>query len=430
MNQGFADIAQKARNTCQRTGTAQEQTVQQGLSPAIAANLVQVQGVGIAVHHTGQQEQGQLYQGVVHHVQHRTVGSQGIVLPQQGQGRRSHQDKADLGQGGAGQNILEVVGKHGDSRAQHHGHRPQHQQQNTPPVLTGEDVRRDDQGAEDARLGEDAGQQGTGRSRGHRVGLGQPDMQGKHARLGRKAEQDAQGRRPQLPPVRYHGAGVRQLGDDQGARQPVQQKQAHQGHKTAQHRNGQVGFAGVQSVRRFLLHHPGVGAEAHELEEQEGGIQVRRQEYTQGKAQTQQEEKVVAPQVVVAPEILGRQQGGHEPHEADHQSIDGPEAVQGKVDAAQGDIQGNAKPGAHSQHHHQKRQPRDGAGPAAQPRLAFAADEQQGNGPHQGQQDQKKQHHRPTAFPITSSSHWGNRPITRHAAASTAVGTVIIQSAS
>ena len=139
---------------------------------------------------------------------------------------------------------------------------------------------------------------------------------------------------------------------------------------------------------------------------------------------------MVAPQVVVAPEILGRQQGGHEPHEADHQSIDGPEAVQGEVDAAQGDIQGFAEPGAHRQRHHKKRQPRDGAGPAAQPGFAFAAGQQQGKGPRQGQQDQKKQHHRPTAFPITSSSHWGKRPITRQAAARMAVGTVIIQPAS
>ena len=207
------------------------------------------------------------------------------------------------------QNILEVVGEYGDSRAQHHGHRPQHQQQNTPPVLTGEDVRRDDQGAEDARLGEDAGQQGAGRGRGHRVGLGQPDVQREHARLGRKAEEDAQRRRPQLGAVRHPGAEAGQVGDDQGARQPVQQEQAHQGHKAAQHRNGQVGFAGVQSVRRFLLHHPGVGAEAHELEEQEGGIQVRRQEHAHGEAQAQQEEEVVPPQMVVAPEILGRQQG-------------------------------------------------------------------------------------------------------------------------
>ena len=108
-----------------------------------------------------------------------------------------------------------------------------------------------------------------------------------------------------------------------------------------------------------------------------------------------------------------------------------PEAVQGEVDAAQGDIQGNAKLGAYSQHHHQKRQPRDGAGPAAQPAISLSLqDEQQGKGPRQGQQDQKKQHHWPTAFPITSSSHWGNRPMTRHAAASTAVGTVIIQPAS
>ncbi len=48
----------------------------------------------------------------------------------------------------------------------------------------------DDQNAEDAHLGEDAGQQRAGGGRGHRVGLGQPDMQREHARLGAKARQD------------------------------------------------------------------------------------------------------------------------------------------------------------------------------------------------------------------------------------------------
>ena len=297
-------------------------------------------------------------------------------------------------------------------------------------MLAGEKVRRDDQGTEDARLGEDAGQQGAGRGRGHRVGLGQPDVQREHARLGRKAEEDAQRRRPQLGAVRHPGAGAGQVGDDQGAGKAVQQEQAHQGHKAAQHRDGQIGLSRVQGVGGLLLHHPGIGAEAHQFEEQEGGVQVRRQEHAHGEAQAQQEEEVVAPQMVVAPEILGRQQGRHEPHEAHHQPIDAPEAVQGEVDAAQGDIQGFAGPGAHRQHHHKKRQPRDGAGPAAQPGFAFAAGQQQGKGPRQGQQDQKKQHHRPTAFPITSSSHWGNRPISRQAAARMAVGTVIIQPAS
>ena len=309
VDQGLTDIPQEARNTRQGAGPAQKQDMQQGLSPAIAANLVQVQGVGIAVHHTGQQEQGQLHQGVVHHIQHRAVGGQGVVLPQQGQRRRAHQDKADLGQGGAGQNILEVVGEHGDGRAQHHGHRAQRQQQDAPPVLAGEKVRRDDQGAEDACLGEDAGQQGAGRGRGHRVGLGQPDVQREHARLGRKAEEDAQRRRPQLGAVRHPGAEAGQVGDDQGAGKAVQQEQAHQGHKAAQHRDGQIGLSRVQGVGGLLLHHPGIGTEAHQLEEQEGGVQVRRQEHAHGEAQAQQEEKVVAPQMVVAPEILGRQQG-------------------------------------------------------------------------------------------------------------------------
>ena len=82
MDQGLADIPQEARDTRQGAGPAQKQDMQQGLAPAEAPDLVQVQGVGVAVHHAGQQKQGQLHQGVVHHIQHRAVGGQGVVLPQ------------------------------------------------------------------------------------------------------------------------------------------------------------------------------------------------------------------------------------------------------------------------------------------------------------------------------------------------------------
>lgn len=92
MDQGLADIPQEARDTRQGAGPAQKQDMQQGLAPAEAPDLVQVQGVGVAVYHAGQQKQGQLHQGVVHHIQHRAVGGQGVVLPQQGQGRRARQD--------------------------------------------------------------------------------------------------------------------------------------------------------------------------------------------------------------------------------------------------------------------------------------------------------------------------------------------------
>ena len=106
MDQRFADVAQKAGDTGQGAGSAQKQPVEQGLAPPEATDAVQIQMVGVVIHHTGKEKQGQLHQRVVQHIQHRTVGGQSVVLPQQGQHGHAHQNEPDLGQGGAGQNVL------------------------------------------------------------------------------------------------------------------------------------------------------------------------------------------------------------------------------------------------------------------------------------------------------------------------------------
>ena len=192
VHQRLAQVPQKARNTRQRTGAAQEQHVQQRLTPAEALDIVQIQRVGVVVHHTGEQEQRQLHQRVVHHVQHRAVGGQRVMLAQQADHGRAHGDKTDLGQGRAGQNVLQIGGEHRQHRAQHHGDSAQHQKQHAPVVVARQHLRRQQQNAEDTGLGQHAAQQRRSRSRSHRVGLGQPDMHREQTRLGGEAEQDAQ----------------------------------------------------------------------------------------------------------------------------------------------------------------------------------------------------------------------------------------------
>ena len=304
--------------------------MQQRLAPSEALDLIEIQRMGIVIDHTGEQEQRQLYQRMVQHIQHRTVGGQCVVFTQQADHGDAHGDKADLGQGGAGQNILEIGGEHRQHRAQHHGDSAQHQQQHAPCVVTGENLPGQQQDAEDTGFGQHTAEESRCRSRRDRMGFGQPDMQREQTCLGGEAEQDANGGGPQTA-GRRGGAGFVQLRDHQRAGDVVQKEQAHQRHQTAQHRNGQVGFAGVHGVGSLLLHHPDIGAEGHQFKEQEGGVQVGGQEHACRKAQANQEEEVIPLELVVPMEVLGTQQSRDEPHEAHHKAVQlletaGPEA--------------------------------------------------------------------------------------------------------
>ena len=304
--------------------------MQQRLAPSEALDLIEIQRMGIVIDHTGEQEQRQLHQRMVHHVQHCAVGGQCVVLAQQADHGDAHGDKADLGQGGAGQNILEIGGEHRQHRAQHHGNGAQHQQQHTPCTVAGEHLAGQQQDAEDTGFGQHTAEEGRCRSRRYRMGFGQPDMQGEQTGLGGEAKQDAHRSGPQTAGLRG-GAGFVQLRDHQRAGDVVQKEQAHQRHQTAQHRNGQVGFAGVHGVGSLLLHHPDIGAEGHQFKEQEGGVQVGGQKHACRKAQANQEEEVIPLELVVPMEVLGTQQSRDEPHEAHHKAVQlletaGPEA--------------------------------------------------------------------------------------------------------
>ena len=435
VDQRFADVAQKAGDTGQGAGSAQEQPVEQGLAPPEATDAVQIQLVGVVIHHTGKEKEGQLHQRVVQHIQHRTVGGQCVVLPQQGQHGHAHQNEPDLGQGGAGQNVLEVGGERRHHGAQHHGDAAQYQHQNAPAAAARQQVDGDDQNTENTRLSQHTRQQSAGGGRGHRVGLGQPDVQREYARLGGEAEEHAQSRPPQGRAVRHGGAGILQLRQHQCPRQMLEQEQAHQRHQTAQNGDGQIGLSGLQRLRRLLLHHPHIGTEAHKLEEQEGGLEIRRQEHAQRKAQANEEEEIVPPQMTMAPEILGRQHGADEPHEAHHQPIEPLEATKGEGQPHYGGDDDcpyrQTAQGQHGPQHQQRRgddQLSDPLSGELPPPWDSDADSHDGGQHKQDQQIEGR--HSVTASRIRSSSPWGIRPISRQAAASTTMGTSICHPAS
>ena len=302
VEQGLADVAVQQRNASDAQGPQQEADHQKGLFPAEAPDLVQIQLVKVPEHSAGAEEEHQLEAGVVHHVQHGAPGRQGVFLPQQAHHAHAHQNKADLGHGGAGQGPLQVNGKQGQHRPQQHGDCAQRQDHSAPGRVPPEEVAGDHQDAPNAGLGQRAGQQRRGRSRGHRMGLGQPDMDREHAGLGPEAEEDTaagciQHRSKPLGP----GRGIEGV-DGQGAEAAPQQKQSHQRHKAADHRHGQIGLGGPDGPGGLLLDDPGEGGEGHDLKEDEGREQVRRQEHAHGGPQGQQLEEIIP----VAPVMMGK----------------------------------------------------------------------------------------------------------------------------
>ena len=287
----------------------------------------------IPVDGPGAEEEHQLEDGVVHHMEQGAPGGQGVLLPQQAEHPHAGEDEADLGHGGAGQGPLQVHGKQGQHRAQQHGHGPQGQDHGPPGGVRPEEIAGDGQDAPDAGLGEGAGEQGRGRGRGHGMGLGQPDMHREHPRLGPEAKEDtAPGGVEHGQPPRGPCRGI-ELGDGEGPQAVPQQEQAHEGHETADHRHRQIGPGGANGPRALLLDHPDEGGKGHDLKEHEGGKEVPRQEDSHGGPQGQQLEEVIAVPPVMVGKVIRREQQGHGPHEGENQGIDPAEAVHLKAEA-------------------------------------------------------------------------------------------------
>lgn len=86
----------------------------------------------IEENHTCRHKQHQLDQGMIYHMQQRTMDRQNIFLSKQSLHSDTHQDKTDLGHGGAGQRPFQIQREHGQHRPQRHGDDTQRQHQHSP----------------------------------------------------------------------------------------------------------------------------------------------------------------------------------------------------------------------------------------------------------------------------------------------------------
>ena len=197
------------------------------------------------------------------------------------------------------------------------------------------------------------------------MGLGQPDVQREHARLGTEAEENAASGHIERSLV---GAGRGQsveLCDFRGAQLMLHQKQAHQRHQTADHRHSQIGVGCPNGAGRLLLNDPGEGGEGHDFKEHEGGVEIRRQEHAQGGTQGEQIKEIVSAHVVVMPEIFRGEKSGLCPHQADDHDVHPAEPIHrqlqsGKQGKGNGDVR--SKEGNH-QGKGQRHQPGGHGGP-------------------------------------------------------------------
>ena len=154
------------------------------------------------------------------------------------------------------------------------------------------------------------------------------------------------------------------------------------------------------------------------------------QEHTHGGAETQQEEEVIPPQIMVMAEILGRQHGGHKPHEAHHDAVEAAETIQRHREVEDGQRIHAAKAADCGDHHAEQRCARGDDRPQTQRLFTPLCEVHGGESCKDREENHKPYHYSITASLIMSRSHWGKRPISRHAAARMRIGTVIIGPAS
>ena len=323
MEQCLADIAAPAGNTADTQGAHQVAEHQKRLPAAKTADLVQIQLVGIHVDDRGHQEQNQLEHGMVDHVQEGSPGSQDVFFPQQHQHTDTHQNKTDLGNRGAGKGPLEVYGEQCQQRAQEHGDHTNDQNKSAPQFIVNKHVAANDQNAENTGLGQDAGQERTGGSGSHRMGFGQPDVNGERTCLGRETHKHTQGSGPEI----FAGACGSQIRNIQSAHFLIQQENAHQQHHAANDSHSKIGTARPEGACLFVLGYPHIGAQGHDLKENKGGIQIAGQKNGNGGTQGYQLEQVIPVPVAVVGKVLRGDQSRDQPHKGGNGRVDTPEAA-------------------------------------------------------------------------------------------------------
>ena len=84
----------------------------------------------------------------------------------------------------------------------------------------------------------------------------------------------------------------------------IQQEQAHERGQAANNGHCQVGSASAERARRFLLRHPYIAGQGHDLKEDQRGVQIVGKEHAKGGAQGHQVEEIVAVPVTVVGEVF------------------------------------------------------------------------------------------------------------------------------
>ncbi|MPN10906.1 hypothetical protein SDC9_158203 [bioreactor metagenome] len=189
MQQRLADVSGGPRHTRDGRRANEEHSFEHGLVSSPAPDFVQIQRVGSHVYHARRYEQHQLDKSVVQHVEHGSPRRQRILRSQKPLHRHAHQNKSNLRHGRTGQRPLQIDGEQCQHRPKHHGDSPQDQNHLIPVLAGKEQVPGRHENTENSALGQNSAEQGRRRSRRHRMGLGQPDMQRVHTRLGPESHQ-------------------------------------------------------------------------------------------------------------------------------------------------------------------------------------------------------------------------------------------------
>ena len=127
------------------------------------------------------------------------------------------------------------------------------------------------------------------------MGLGQPDVQGIHARFGAEAHQAAASGSVKRSPLfrRQSRRSPGQLIQGQRSQKMLQKQDARQQNHTADHCHRQVSLRCPQSLSRLVLGHPHIGGHGHHLKKDEQGKEIPCQEHAHEGPLRQQPEKVI-----------------------------------------------------------------------------------------------------------------------------------------
>ena len=132
MKQGLADISVPERDTADSQGSHQEYIMKERFFTSKTADFIQIQFVYIHENHTGSHKKHQLDQRMIHHMEQAAPHGKNVIFAEQTRHACAYQNKADLGDGRAGQCPFQVYGKQCQQGTDYHSKYAKEQNQAAP----------------------------------------------------------------------------------------------------------------------------------------------------------------------------------------------------------------------------------------------------------------------------------------------------------